>query len=125
MLNPLWKKAVGAFRYLACDGPAGGCQGKVIQPNDVPSRLGPISYGASNMADNLVESFAGPHDWLSDRVGMYDALGNGIHRAGFDHYLYEGLSYGLIPVASPFSAAALIDTTGITNSLYYVGREVR
>lgn len=116
---------MGAFEYMACDGPAGGCQGNVIQPNDVSSRLGPISYGAGDIADTLVESFSGPHDWLSDQVGMYDGLGNGIYRTGFSHYLYEGLSRGLIPVASPFSAAALIDTTGVTNSLYYTGREVR
>ncbi len=121
VLNPKYGTTPGALKYLTCDGPAGGCQGPQIPGAvSVGSRLGPISYPPGSFFDTLAESFAGPHDWLSDQVGMYDVItGNGISRSGFMGGLYETMSYGLIPVASPFSVAALIETTpGATNLLY-------
>ena len=42
---------------------------------------------------------------------MYDAMENGIYRAGFNGVAYETMSYGLIPVTAPFSMAALIYTS--------------
>ena len=86
----------------------------------MPSELAGIPYSPNSALERLTESFAGPHDWLSDQVGMYNPVtGNGIYRTGLNHYLHEAYSYGLIPVAAPFSAAALIETTAGVNSLMY------
>ena len=111
--------------YLKCDGQAGGCQGPVL-PNtdDVGSHLGFVHYGKGDIADTIVESFAGPHDWLSDQIGMYNPVtGNGIARSGLSGSLYNAASYGLIPVASPFSVAGLFDTTPSLASNYFLGRQ--
>ena len=72
--------------------------------------MGPISYKSGSIYDTLTESFSGPHDWLSDKIGMYDAQGNGIHRSGFVGGFYSTASAVLIPVAAPFAVAGLIET---------------
>ncbi len=108
--------------YLECGGPAGGCQGVQINPGDLPSGLGGIPYKPYGIVDRVTESFAGPHDWLSDRVGMYDSMGNGILRTGVSGGLYEAVSWGLIPVAAPFSIAGLIDSTPTIYSSIYSER---
>jgi hypothetical protein len=110
--------------YLECDGQAGGCQGPLLQKNDVGSHLGFVDYGKGDIADTIVESFAGPHDWLSDQVGMYNKItGNGIYRSGFSGFFYNATSYALIPVASPFSAAGLFDTTPGLAGSYNIGKQ--
>lgn len=108
-------------KYLPCDGPAGGCQGSVIPGyGDRASRLGPFEYGPNSPLERLVESFAGPHDWLSDRIGMYNRVtGNAVPRIGFNKFLFDLGSYSLIPMATPFSAAGLIETTGGVRGIFY------
>ncbi|NQZ11383.1 MAG: hypothetical protein HRT35_29880, partial [Algicola sp.] len=111
IVNPDFGRVPGVAKYLKCDGPAGGCQGPVLPGStDVGSRVGPISYKAGSIYDTLTESFSGPHDWLSDKIGMYDAQGNGIHRSGFIGGFYSTASAVLIPVAAPFAVAGLIET---------------
>lgn len=112
----------GSFPYLKCDGPAGGCQGPLLSTDIVgttfeSSRLGPFSYKAGSFLDRVVESFAGPHDYLSDMVGMYDQVGNGIARGGVSGLSYNAISFGLIPLAAPMSAAGLITTSPGLNSI--------
>ncbi len=123
--NPEYGLVSDALPYLKCDGPAGGCQGPIKQINDVGSRLGPVSYESGDLLDLVSESFAGPHDWLSNRVGMYDAMGNGMDRSGnrVSGMFYEAVSYGLIPIAVPFSVPALIDTTHGVHNLIHVIRD--
>ncbi|MCJ8268763.1 MAG: hypothetical protein MJK04_05090 [Psychrosphaera sp.] len=111
IVNPEWGTKPGIAKYLRCDGAAGGCQGPVLPGStDVSSHLGPMPYNSGDLLDTASESFAGPHDWLSDRVGMYDALGNGIARDGFMDSLYGTISWTLIPIAAPFAVAGLIET---------------
>lgn len=121
--NPEYGEKSQALKYLKCDGPAGGCQGPKLQLNDVGSRLGRFPYKSSDLFDTVSESFAGPHDWLSDKMGMYDAMGNGIYRTGISNMYYETVSYGLIPVAAPFSVAGLIDTTQGAHNILHLERD--
>lgn len=54
------------------DGPLGGRQGGL-------GKFGPIQYSAGSIYDHVNKAYAGPHDWLSDRLfGFYDKNGNGV-----------------------------------------------
>jgi hypothetical protein len=83
------------------------------------SHMGPIAYGQGEMLDTLGESFAGPHDWLSDQIGMYDSTGNQVYRTGLAKTWYDTLSAALVPVAAPFAIAGIVDTTPGMHSLLY------
>ncbi|MES2353056.1 MAG: RHS repeat-associated core domain-containing protein [Pseudomonadota bacterium] len=99
--------------YLPCDGPAGGCQGAPISGHDVRARLGPFHYSPGSFLDKLVESFAGPHDWLRDHTGFsYDGVtGNSIHFSGLRLAVDNIHLYGSIPIAAPIAVGGLIGTT--------------
>jgi hypothetical protein len=59
----------------------------------------------------VVDSFAGPHDWLRNHVSRsYDTLGNSRYFTGFRKFVDQVANAALIPVAAPFSIAALLGT---------------
>jgi RHS repeat-associated protein len=98
-------------RYTICDSTMGGCQGNPIGPYDTRSSFFGYFYDPGDLRDHINESFAGPHDWLRNLTGSYDAQGNGIdfiHTSYARHVLDETLNYALIPLAAPFAAAALV-----------------
>lgn len=101
-----------------CDSTAGGCQGAPVNPGDVRGRLGPINYEKGSSIDNIVESFAGPHDWLRDLTGSYDQWGNSYHFEGFAAKLDWMRNYVEIPMAAPFAISGLIhETPGVYQPL--------
>jgi len=81
-------------------GPTGGVQGMVGTMFGVP-------YAAGSWMDRLVESFAGPHDYIGGGFsGLYDEQGNA--RRGMSELeskAYDVWSGVAIPVAAPFAAA--------------------
>ena len=91
-------------KWLPCTSPLGGCQG------------GPGSliffgdYKAGGVLDHLVESYAGPHDFLNSGY-WYNELGNGKNLTGFAKGFGEGLNALNVVIATPFAAAALVTTT--------------
>ncbi|NNE06187.1 MAG: hypothetical protein HKN15_10740, partial [Xanthomonadales bacterium] len=111
--NPEYPDDSG-FPFLKCDSTAGACQGnEVFHPQDiVNSRLGPFFYPPYGTVDYVLESFAGPHDWLRLKTGSYDPLtGLNLYREGIAE-VWDGIkNYGLIPVAAPFAAAAILVTS--------------
>lgn len=66
-----------------------------------------IPYAAGSWMDRLVESFAGPHDYIGGGIsGLYDEQGNA--RRGLsesESRTYNVWSGVAIPVAAPFAAA--------------------
>jgi RHS repeat-associated protein len=94
-----------------CDSPAGGCQGAPVNLNDVRGRIGPINYSPGSTIDHIVESFAGPHDWLRDFTGSYDPSGNSYQFTGFADTLDVARNYIEIPLASPFAIGGLVHQT--------------
>ena len=98
--------------YLPCGSPAGGCQGLPIPGNlDQTSNLLGIPYDPDGSLGYVVDTFAGPHDWLRNHISRsYDVLGNSNYVTGFRKYIDQFANAALIPVAAPFSVAALIGT---------------
>jgi RHS repeat-associated protein len=98
--------------YLPCGSPAGGCQGLPIPGNlDQASNLIGIPYNPEGPLGYIVDTFAGPHDWLRNHIsGSYDVLGNSRYLTGIEKLIDEFANAALIPVAAPFSAAALLGT---------------
>jgi len=98
--------------YLPCGSPAGGCQGLPIPGNlDQVSNLLGIPYNPEGQLGYVVDTFAGPHDWLRNHISRsYDSLGNSKYLTGFRKYVDQFANAALIPVAAPFSVAALIGT---------------
>ena len=66
-----------------------------------------IQYAAGGWVDQLVEAFAGPHDYLGGGIsGLYDEQGNAKRgRDDATKLAHEVWSVGAIPVSAPFAAA--------------------
>lgn len=82
-------------------GPTGGVQG-------YKGALFGISYKAGDWMDQLIEAFAGTHDYLGGQLtGLYDEQGN--IRQGMsdsERWVYDNLvTTTAIPIAAPFAAA--------------------
>lgn len=61
-----------SMEAFTTDGPLGGRQGGL-------GKFGPIQYSAGSIYDRVNEAYAGPHDWLSNKLfGFYDKNGNGV-----------------------------------------------
>lgn len=87
---------LGGCRWPCQWGPLGGIQGQA-------GRFLGVDYAPGSFLDGLVETFAGPHDFLNSPV-LYDELGNSANRwSGF-----ELLNAANVLVASPFAAASVI-----------------
>ena len=98
-------------RYMACRSPAGGCQGLPFSNGDQMSNLLGIPYNTNGTVGYVVDSFAGPHDWFRNHASRsYDSLGNSKYFTGIRKIVDQVAKAALIPVATPFSMAALIGT---------------
>jgi RHS repeat-associated protein len=98
-------------RYMACRSPAGGCQGLPFSNGDQMSNLLGIPYNTNGTVGYVVDSFAGPHDWFRNHASRsYDSLGNSKYFTGIRKIVDQVANAALIPVATPFSMAALIGT---------------
>lgn len=88
-------------------GPTGGFQG-------TGGLMGPISYKPGNlfgdMLDQLVESYAGTHDYIGGQVpGFYDSLGNTSRdRQPGTKIAAETWTIAAIPLATPFAMSELV-----------------
>ncbi len=107
------KKLAGARRVLAdipCDSLMGGCQGARLAPDDVRSSFFGFEYSRGSIFDQINESFAGPHDWLRNATGSYNAFGNGIDFTGFRASIDTVMNYALVVPAAPLAISGLIMT---------------
>jgi len=106
--------------YLPCRSPAGGCQGMPIPGTaDQASNLAGLPYNPEGQLGYIVDTFAGPHDWLRNHVSRsyiqtpaqsFDVIGNSKYFTGFRKYVDQVANFALIPAAAPFSVAALLGT---------------
>ena len=87
---------LGGCRALCDNSPLGGVQGG-------PGRLFGASYRPGSFADHLIETFAGPHDFLNSPI-FYDRLGNSIGRPA----IFDIVNGANVLVATPFAAASVI-----------------
>jgi len=80
-------------------GATGGVQGMVGTMFGIP-------YAAGSWMDRLVESFAGPHDYIGGGIsGLYDEQGNAKRgRDDLTKTAHEAWSVAAIPVSAPFAA---------------------
>lgn len=62
-----------------------------------------IRYRPGSFLDHLVETYAGPHDYLSAPL-FYDQNGNSLGRP----VMFDAVSAGYIALATPFAAASAI-----------------
>ena len=65
------------------------------------------SYASASVFDHVVESFAGPHDFLNHALD-YNSIGQNIALSGFPSFLSNIMNAVNVPLAAPFSAAGLI-----------------
>jgi hypothetical protein len=70
-----------------------------------PARLGPINYSPGSVIDKVAEAFSGPHDFLRDLTGSYDALGNVPDFTGMRAVVDNILLWSTIPPVAPFAIA--------------------
>jgi filamentous hemagglutinin len=87
-------------------GATGGIQGE-------KGTLFGVAYAAGSWQDQLIESFAGSHDFIGGKAsGLYDTQGNikrgmsDAERAVYD----KGITIGAIPLAAPFAVAEGVST---------------
>jgi len=79
--------------------------------------VGRIPYEPGGFVDKLMESFAGPHDFLGSRTG-YDALGNLAHMSDLQHTLFNLETDLYIPIASVFAIPTLFSQYGLSAGTY-------
>ena len=103
--------------FLVCGSPAGGCQSLPLPGTlDEPSNLLGLTYDPKGPVGYLVDTFAGPHDWLRDHISRsYNELGNSKYFApgSFRQFVDRVANAALIPVAAPIAVATLIGTQPI------------
>ncbi len=66
-----------------------------------------VPYAAGSWQDQLIESFAGSHDFIGGKLtGLYDEQGN-IKRgmSTTEKFVHDRLAEITIPIAAPFAAA--------------------
>jgi filamentous hemagglutinin len=81
----------------------------------LPGTLVGISYRKGSFWDKLLESYAGPHDWL-DSWSMYDELGNNEKgRSEFENVIGEGLTAVNLVPATAFALPTLLRQYGINS----------
>jgi len=105
---------------IPCVSAAGGCQGayNLAAGDDAPNLVG-INYSPRSIGDYVSESFSGPHDWLRNATGSYDALGNSVHLDSFLASAWDSTkNWGLVAVAAPFSVSAIMMTGGMPGAGY-------
>ncbi|MFM0397879.1 beta strand repeat-containing protein [Paraburkholderia aspalathi] len=91
-------------------GATGGNQG-------LPGTVSGIPYEPGGFVDKLMESFAGPHDFLGSRTG-YDALGNLAHMSDIQHTLFNLQTDVDIPIAGIFAIPTLFSQYGLSAGTY-------
>jgi hypothetical protein len=107
--------------YFTCRSPAGGCQGLPIPgTKDQISNLLGVPYKERSMLGYVVDTFAGPHDWFRNHISrsyitisnpsVFHVIGNAKYFTGFRAIIDQVANVALLPLAVPFSAAALIST---------------
>jgi filamentous hemagglutinin len=70
-----------------------------------PGRFFSMDYNPGSFLDHLVETYAGPHDFLNSPV-FYDNFGNNIGRSS----LFNALNAGNVVLATPFAIASIVPT---------------
>jgi RHS repeat-associated protein len=89
---------LGGCRWPCTWSPLGGAQGEV-------GSFFKMKYAPGSFLDHLIETYAGPHDFLNNPI-FYDSGGNNIGRGPF----FEVANYANLAVATPFAAASVIPT---------------
>jgi filamentous hemagglutinin len=109
VINPLTGRSFTLQEALAQQGGlTGGTQA-------LPGTLVGISYRKGSFWDKLLESYAGPHDWL-DSWSMYDELGNNEKgRSEFENVIGEGLTAVNLVPATAFALPTLLRQYGINS----------
>ena len=87
---------LGGCRAPCDSSPLGGVQGG-------PGKLFGLAYRPGSFVDHLIETYAGPHDFLNSGI-FYDGLGNSIGRPA----ILDIVNGGNVLVATPFAAASVI-----------------
>jgi hypothetical protein len=79
---------------------------------DQASNLAGIAYDPNGPIGYVVDTFAGPHDWLRNHVSRsYNILGDSKYfQPGLRRVIDQVANAVLIPVAAPFSIGALLGT---------------
>lgn len=87
---------LGGCRWPCKESPLGGIQ------NEAGNVFG-VGYGPGSFLDRLVETYAGPHDYLNSGL-FYNSLGNNVSRPKF----FEIFNAANVAVATPFAAASVV-----------------
>lgn len=87
---------LGGCRAPCLSSPLGGVQ-------NGPGKFITIDYQPGSFLDHLVETYAGPHDFLNAPI-FYDAVGNNIGRPAF----FEIFNATNVLLATPFAAASAV-----------------
>jgi len=95
----------------SCASPMGGCQNPIPGTEDQkPVFAGRIPTQPSSMGDVINEAHAGPHDWLRNLTGSYDANGNARHFEGGRATWDNIKNYALVIPAMPLAVAGMAMT---------------
>ncbi len=86
----------------------GGCRAPCDSSpfGDIQGRQGKLfgfSYGPGSFADHLIETYAGPHDFLNSAI-FYDSFGDSVGRPA----IFDVVNGANLFVATPFAAASVI-----------------
>lgn len=91
------------FKLGGCRSPCNGSPLGGMQRG--PGRFFSMDYNPGSFLDHLVETYAGPHDFLNSPV-FYDNFGNNIGRSS----LFNALNAGNVVLATPFAIASIVPT---------------
>jgi hypothetical protein len=65
------------------------------------------AYAPGSFLDHLIETYAGPHDFLNAPL-FYNSVGNNVVRTGVLSSIIEPVSFANVAVATPFAIASVI-----------------
>jgi filamentous hemagglutinin len=65
------------------------------------------AYAPGSFLDRLIETYAGPHDFLNAPL-FYNSVGNNVVRTGVLSSIIEPVSFANVAVATPFALATVI-----------------
>lgn len=94
-----------AFKLGGCRTPCvssllGGVQGG-------PGSFFGRAYAPGSFLDHLIETYAGPHDFLN-APAFYNSVGNNVVRTGLLASIMEPISFANVAVATPFAIASVV-----------------
>jgi filamentous hemagglutinin len=94
-----------SFKLGGCRAPCtssllGGAQGG-------PGSFFGRPYAPASFLDRLIETYAGPHDFLNAPL-FYNSVGNNAVRSGLLASIIEPVSFANVAVATPFAIASVL-----------------